>query len=247
MEFLHLLDELSNTSSDLDCMKLFEAQFHEFEPACGFYCCGSPMAGSGGLKDKVSYGKTVGRLVDDEILKTVLADPILQAGDKFPEYCKNNISPLVWECDPTSVEDTNEKRFLGLAADFGVKGGITIPIHQLRENTYGNLTLFFQQESSRWLERLNAVKKDIHVATLYLDAKLSSEVRYPSTHFTLSPRESDCLALLAAGLQTSQIADHLVLSDSTVTEYIYNARKKLGARTRSEAVARAVQYGLISL
>ena len=94
---------------------------------------------------------------------------------------------------------------------------------------------------------MKAAEKDIHVATLYLDAKLSSEVRHLSTHLTLSPRENDCLSLLASGLQTSQIADRLVLSDSTVTEYIVNARKKLGARTRSEAVAKAVQYGLISL
>jgi len=247
MDFLHLLDSLSNLNSDDECVRHFEKQFHEFEPTCAFYCCGSPIAGSGGLKDKISHGKTAGRLVDDEIIMTVLADPALQAADKFPEYCKNNTSPLIWECDPTAMEDKDEKRFFGLAADFGVTGGITIPIHQLNKKTYGNLTLFFQQEPRLWLKRLTRVKKDIHVASLYLDAKLSSEPKPLPTGFNLSPRERDCLALLAIGLHTSQIADRLVLSDPTVNEYISNARKKLSARTRSEAVARAVQYELISL
>lgn len=246
MNFLRLLEKLSNNYSDIDCINNIEAEFHQFEPMCSFYCSGSPIAGSNGIQDKMEHGKTVGKLVNDELLMAILQDPSLQKADKFPEYCKNNVHPLIWECDPTRIEDKDEKRFFGLAADFGVTGGITIPIHQLTDDTYGNLTLFFNQKSIIWLDKLQDAASDIHIATLYLDTKLSSKSKHLSTDPSLSPRERDCLTLLAIGFQTSQIADRLVLADSTVSEYILNARKKLGARTRSEAVALAVQNRLIA-
>ncbi|MFY0611396.1 MAG: autoinducer binding domain-containing protein [Hyphomicrobiaceae bacterium] len=199
------------------------------------------------MQDKVECGRTVGKLVDDQVLDAILADPQLQAADKFPGYCKTNVEPLIWECNPTQIEDPHERDFFSLAADFGVTGGITIPIHQLSASTYGNLTLFFGKEAQFWRDDLQSSNSDIHVAALYLDARLSvlPEVELPNPK--LSPRERDCLSLLARGYQTAQIADRLMLSDATVHEYIANARRKLKARTRSEAVARAVHLRLIAL
>jgi PAS domain S-box-containing protein len=57
---------------------------------------------------------------------------------------------------------------------------------------------------------------------------------------TLSPREREVLALLARGLTGEQIADRLVLSPETVRTHIRNAREKLGASTRVEAVTMAL-------
>jgi PAS domain S-box-containing protein len=57
---------------------------------------------------------------------------------------------------------------------------------------------------------------------------------------TLSPREREVLAFLARGLTGEQIAERLVLSPETVRTHIRNAREKLGASTRVEAVTMAV-------
>jgi PAS domain S-box-containing protein len=57
---------------------------------------------------------------------------------------------------------------------------------------------------------------------------------------TLSPREREILALLARGLTGEQIAERLVLSPETVRTHIRNAREKLGASTRVEAVTMAL-------
>lgn len=62
----------------------------------------------------------------------------------------------------------------------------------------------------------------------------------------LSPRESDCLLLLAAGLRTKDISERLKISDATTTFHLNNAKAKLGADTREQAVARAVVLGLIT-
>jgi DNA-binding NarL/FixJ family response regulator len=60
---------------------------------------------------------------------------------------------------------------------------------------------------------------------------------------TLSGREAEILGMLAEGLTGEQIAKRLVLSPETVRTHIRNAMEKLGARTRTEAVVRALDLG----
>jgi PAS domain S-box-containing protein len=80
------------------------------------------------------------------------------------------------------------------------------------------------------------------------DPDLASAVRSVSTVTVnagrrtrvLSPREREILGLLARGLTGEQIAARLVLSPETVRTHIRNAREKLGASTRVEAVAVAL-------
>lgn len=59
----------------------------------------------------------------------------------------------------------------------------------------------------------------------------------------LSSRESEILGLLAGGLTGEQIAKRLVLSPETVRTHVRNAMEKLGARTRTEAVVKALEMG----
>lgn len=56
----------------------------------------------------------------------------------------------------------------------------------------------------------------------------------------LSSRESEILAMLAEGLTGEEIAQRLVLSPETVRTHVRNAMKKLQARTRTEAVVKAL-------
>jgi len=60
---------------------------------------------------------------------------------------------------------------------------------------------------------------------------------------SLSSRESEILGLLADGLTGEQIAKRLVLSPETVRTHIRNAMEKLEARTRVEAVVKALDMG----
>jgi DNA-binding CsgD family transcriptional regulator len=61
----------------------------------------------------------------------------------------------------------------------------------------------------------------------------------------LSPRERDCLAYAANGKRDREIAVLLGISDATVRFHIDNARKKLGAANRTQAVAQLVNRGLL--
>ena len=60
----------------------------------------------------------------------------------------------------------------------------------------------------------------------------------------LTPRELEVLQLMAEGMSNAEIADHLVLSGTTVKTHVGNVLAKLGARDRVQAVVIAFQTGL---
>ncbi len=62
---------------------------------------------------------------------------------------------------------------------------------------------------------------------------------------SLTPRESEMLHLLAAGLSNREIAERLVLSEGTVKTHAHNLYGKLGAQSRTQALARAKELKLI--
>ncbi|MEM8813473.1 MAG: LuxR C-terminal-related transcriptional regulator [Pseudomonadota bacterium] len=61
----------------------------------------------------------------------------------------------------------------------------------------------------------------------------------------LSARERECLSLLADGHRTARIAERIGIAPMTVEFHLRNARRKLGATTREQAVAISVKNGFI--
>jgi PAS domain S-box-containing protein len=91
--------------------------------------------------------------------------------------------------------------------------------------------------------------------SIELDADLSAAIRAVNSGVNrrgnsrktrvLSPREREILGFLAQGLTGEQVATRLVLSPETIRTHIRNAREKLGASTRVEAVTMALLAGEI--
>ncbi|MBS1890483.1 MAG: response regulator transcription factor [Actinobacteria bacterium] len=67
------------------------------------------------------------------------------------------------------------------------------------------------------------------------------------TDSLLSPRERRVTAELARGAGVEEIATALCISPHTARTHVRNVRRKLGARTSAEAVARALTLGLVAL
>jgi DNA-binding NarL/FixJ family response regulator len=63
----------------------------------------------------------------------------------------------------------------------------------------------------------------------------------------LTPRESEVLQMLASGLANKEIAARLVISEHTVKFHVASILGKLGAASRTEAVALGIRRGLVLL
>jgi NarL family two-component system response regulator LiaR len=67
----------------------------------------------------------------------------------------------------------------------------------------------------------------------------------PKIDHDLTERQLDVLALMVEGLSNNEIAERLTLSPYIVRNHVSDIFSRLGAANRTEAVALAVQHGLV--
>ncbi len=77
-------------------------------------------------------------------------------------------------------------------------------------------------------------------------ALIHAATQPPPLGHDLTPTEREVLRWLVQGLSNPEIAEQLVVSRSTIKFHVSNILSKLEASSRTEAVALAVQLGLVS-
>ena len=79
----------------------------------------------------------------------------------------------------------------------------------------------------------------------YVDPALSSSLLLEEGERTLTARQREILQMLADGMHTEEVAKQLGLSTETVRTHTKRILSKLGAGTRTQAVAIGIRAGLI--
>ncbi len=164
--------------------------------------------------------------------------------------CANLTAKKIVTKDLSSFPKANRehKLFLEHAAENGAINNLGIPVRTSDNEVFGGW-IFSSNEPA---EQYGKLDQD-HATQMHLAAVLAYErmmaigLGSMGGNKLLSERESECLIWLCSGLRVSMIADRLLLSESAVRLYITNARHKLGARTREQAIARAILSGEINL
>lgn len=125
--------------------------------------------------------------------------------------------------------------------DFNIEGGFGIPCHGPHGYCAG-VSLGFESMSfsPRELQMIELASIAFHDRMMTL-----SPLQALGATKTLSPREADCIGFVAEGKSDWEISVILGLSQATAHAHVENAKRKLGAKTRPQAVARAARAGLI--
>ena len=104
------------------------------------------------------------------------------------------------------------------------------------------------------LQRIDAVLSGDHPIDAQVAGHLLSAYRQstrpasqPASTIQLTPREQQTLQGLAEGLSYQLIADRLLVSPNTVTDYIKSLYKKLSVQSRSAAVYAGLKQGLVKI
>jgi len=173
----------------------------------------------------------------------VYIDPVLMG-------TKRSLLPFKWSkesqifCDKLPLSP-QQKRILEEGSSFGINRGIAIPIHLVR-GSFGVLVANSDAPEREldllWREKaLELQLYALHIHEAYQEIAFS-ELK---NDFGISPRERECLQLLAVGKDLWDVSDALSLSTETVRNYLRSARKKLGVTNTMHAVVKAMHHGII--
>jgi DNA-binding NarL/FixJ family response regulator len=95
-------------------------------------------------------------------------------------------------------------------------------------------------------ELLEAIRT-VHAGRKRIPPEIAAELAEHAADDQLSSREMDVLRLIGTGNANKQIADKLLIGETTVKNHISNILSKLGANDRAHAVTIALQRGIIEL
>jgi two-component system, NarL family, response regulator len=100
---------------------------------------------------------------------------------------------------------------------------------------------------SATMEEILEAIRTVHGGSRWIPAHVAKQLADRVARTQLSARESEILQLIARGMRNREIGDKLFISENTVKNHILNLLQKLGTTHRTEAVALAIQQGLVRL
>ncbi|MES2026269.1 MAG: LuxR family transcriptional regulator [Pseudomonadota bacterium] len=152
--------------------------------------------------------------------------------------------PILWRQLPSSPIGS---KVFDEARQHGLSNGISIPIHGARGDK-AILSVSSFEAPEKKLKHETAVLGQIYLAALYMHEAVRSlnfSVAIKKTIQKLTSREKECLLWAAQGKTAWETGQILCVSEHTVTFHINNAKRKLGATNRHQAIAKAISHGII--
>ena len=179
----------------------------------------------------------------------------LAAEDPWLSYCQNSFMPatldVIGNLELGAPPVTQKLK--SLFADHGMHAVCLLPVYGgLRP---GGTILYAQHADQADLLRSRDSLSDLHVLSSVIAAywrpedvsndDISASTGIYRLKAPLSAREREALLWLSSGLHTEEIASRMRISAVTVSKHFAGARRRLGARTREQALAIAIRDQLL--
>jgi DNA-binding CsgD family transcriptional regulator len=153
---------------------------------------------------------------------------------------RRQAEPFVWSevsaRDPRHAQaDSDMWRVLN---DFGLRDGLAVPSHGPRYLGVISLAWARFEHSDEFRRAVVLASHYVHERMRELSPPLADDIK-------LSPRERDCLAFVAQGKSDWDISQIIGIAESTVHAHVEKAKKRLGVKTRMQAVAKLARAGEI--
>lgn len=211
---------------------------------------------AGALSFSIALGPRADQHLSDSYprgwLESLYARDLVRRHHAIRHLETGSLDPFVhgYAIDRASEDLTHDQKLVEIEAFeyFRRQTALFLPLRDGRTGDTGFVSIGFGDDEIAFRQRLHEEDDRLRLAahlvfahTLRLgDAESGAEAS------PLTRRELDVLSYLAAGYRTGRIADQLGLSEVTVNLHITNARIKLKALTRAQAVAIAVTRGWVS-
>ena len=165
--------------------------------------------------------------------------------DPIVRRMKRDSSPFLWSESLPFADAKHSvavKRMIDEASEFKLNNGIAVPMITL------DGVMAFVSLGGEAIELPPAGLGMISMISTFAVARAidlrHQEKERPAPRLT--PREIECLKWVADGKTDWEISVILKVSEHTADKHLANALRKLGARSRAQAVAQAIRWRLIS-
>ncbi|MBK8455842.1 MAG: autoinducer binding domain-containing protein [Phyllobacteriaceae bacterium] len=174
----------------------------------------------------------------------VLSSKGLLDHDYSTRYIIENRRPYFWMSGKGIADMTAKERERDILDEmFSLKVGVSLPM-VFGHNHGSGVGLATGGLTAPELDEIWHLKGDALTGLcMAFDAAMRQFA--PPERFDLTKRERDVLSFAASGMNALQIATHLDLSNRTVEGALDRARRTLKSANTTEAVAKAIVFGLI--
>ena len=173
----------------------------------------------------------------DPIVKRALASPVpFLWGTEFFDTAK---------LDPPKLEP-DVRAFYEALRDDGARSLLVVPMRCDPQRGVGIGILGNDMPRAQFEALISDRGAAITLAVLHADLRMVVLARnLRSAEYKLAKREAECLELLTSGNKNEVIAQKMGITVHTVQLHLSSAKRKLGAATREQALAKALMYGVI--
>ena len=173
--------------------------------------------------------------IQRDIQYDTMQTPIIQTLES--RYNLNTTFAMVRQCPECDliIEAYNDKKMIEPEHYY----------HQVRDEFEKFICHFLDAMQQEIIQALpNQKWSDILTCSDYRKRVITRKITMNESP-ALTPRELQCLTLIAQGLSTKDVADQLFLSNDTVSTHAKSIRLKLNCNNIAEAVAKALRWGLL--